>query len=101
MIKIKVTKITLSPLSKTEDTYTVEDLIDLDDVLVDILKEEVTPKENLSALVKKFNGVVKRYNNGKAKDIFIYTHPAEGIIQRIIFDISKIEKIGKEIGKLL
>lgn len=98
MVQIKITKVLLNPVIKTEDTLYLDSTMDIDSALLDIFEDEVTPTEDVACLMKKFNLAVSRYNKGKADEVVIYTHPNKGTVLRIIIEI--YEKIAKEIGKL-
>lgn len=96
MIKIKVTDILLSPLAKTEYVVDVEDDEEgFNNAVIDILRAEQTEKEDLAYLVKKFNLSVRRFNKGLSNTIFVYTHPADGVVLRVVIEIYK--QIGKEV----
>lgn len=95
MLVIKVTHILLNPLVKSDYTVEVDDEDELNDTILDILKAEQTEKEDLDKLVKKFNSSARRFNKGLSDSIFIYTHPADGVVLRIVVDVYK--KIAKEV----
>ena len=99
MLTIKITKIFLNPVYKTERSFNVEDKTFLDEKLVEELTSECTEKEDINTLIKKFNLGVRRFNKGITDSIILYTHPEPGVVARLIIEI--YEKIGKEIGKLL
>lgn len=98
MVQIKITKVLLNPVTKSEQIIYLDSTNDIDATILDLLKNEQTPTEDTNCLIKKFNWAVRRFNRGKADEIIIYTHPSEGAILRIIVEI--YEKITKEIGKL-
>lgn len=97
MIKIKVTDILLNPLTKTDYIVEVEDNDEeaFNTAITDILRAEQTEKEDLNYLIKKYNASVRRFNKGLSHTIFVYTHPAEGVILRVVIEIYK--QIGKEV----
>lgn len=97
MIKIKVTDILLNPLTKTDYIVKVDDNDEeaFNTAITDILRAEQTEKEDLNYLIKKFNTSVRRFNKGLSNTIFVYTHPAEGVILRVVIEIYK--QIGKEV----
>lgn len=96
MIRIKVTDILLSPLVKTDYTVDVEDDEEsFNNAVIDILRAEQTEREDLAFLVKRFNSSVRRFNKGLSNTIFVYTHPAEGVVLRVVIEIYK--QIGKEV----
>jgi len=97
MIKIKVTDILLNPLTKTDYVVEVDDNDEknFNTAIIDILQAEQTEKEDLNYLIKKFNASVRRFNKGLSNTIFVYTHPAEGVILRVVIEIYK--QIGKEV----
>lgn len=99
MLQIKITRLSLSPIVKSETTYELDNTTDLDEFLYSYLEKEVTPKEDVNMLIHKYNLAVKRFNRGTTESIVIFTHPEQGVIMRIIIDI--YQKIGKEIGRLL
>jgi len=99
MLIIKITKIFLNPVYKTERSFNVEDKTFLDEKLIEELTCECTEKEDINTLIKKFNLGVRRFNKGTTDSIILYTHPEPGVVARLIIEI--YEKIGKEIGKLL
>lgn len=97
MIKIKVTDILLNPLTKTDYIVEVEDndAEAFNTAIINILQAEQTEKEDLNYLIKKYNASVRRFNKGLSNTIFVYTHPAEGVILRVVIEIYK--QIGKEV----
>lgn len=99
MLIVKITKIFLNPVYKTERSFNVEDKLLLDEKIIDELNTECTEKEDINTLIRKFNLGVRRFNKGSTDSIILYTHPEPGVVARLIIEI--YEKIGKEIGKLL
>jgi hypothetical protein len=99
MLQIKITKILLNPIIKSEETIEIDDKLELDETLIEILENEITETEDVKTLIKKFNLGVRRFNKGLTDSIVLYTHPSHGVILRVMIDI--YEKIGKEIGKLV
>ena len=97
MIKIKVTDILLNPLTKTDYIVEVDDKNEeaFNTAIIDILRAEQTEKEDLNYLIKKYNASVRRFNKGLSNTIYVYTHPAEGVILRVVIEIYK--QIGKEV----
>ena len=99
MVKIKVTDILLNPLVKTDYTVVIEDDDDedsLNNAIIEILRAEQTEKEDLNTLIRKYNSSARRFNKGLSNTIFIYTHPAEGVVLRTVIEIYK--QIAKEVN---
>jgi hypothetical protein len=98
MVKIKVTDILLNPLVKTDYTVVIEDDEEesLNNAIVEILRAEQTEKEDLNTLIRKYNSSARRFNKGLSNTIFIYTHPAEGVVLRTVIEIYK--QIAKEVS---
>ncbi len=97
MVKIKVTDILLNPLVKTDYTVVIEDDDEesLNNAIIEILRAEQTEKEDLNTLIRKYNSSARRFNRGLSHTIFIYTHPAEGVVLRTVIEIYK--QIAKEV----
>ena len=97
MVKIKVTDILLSPLVKTDYTVVIDDEEEsLNNAILDILRDKQTEKEDLNTLVRKYNLSARRFKKGLSNAIFIYTHPAEGVVLRTVIEIYK--QIAKEVS---
>ena len=97
MVKIKVTDILLNPLVKTDYTVVIDDEEEsLNNAIIDILRAEQTEKEDLNTLIRKYNSSTRRFNRGLSNTIFIYTHPAEGVVLRTVIEIYK--QIAKEVS---
>ena len=96
MVKIKVTDILLNPLVKTDYTVVIDDEEEsLNNAIIEILRAEQTEKEDLNTLIRKYNSSARRFNKGLSNTIFIYTHPAEGVVLRTVIEIYK--QIAKEV----
>lgn len=99
MFQIKITKILLNPMTKTEQVFEADDIFETDSIILNFLKSEETEKESYQDLIRKYNLAVRRFNRDKSDQIIIYTHPLPGTVVRCIIEI--YQKIGKEINKLL